>query len=123
MSPDSIRVQLDDRDHAVFYGFMGWITEWRRRRVLEKHSIDAALWRRATRALPFLPQNQKLKDLVLLFLAEKQFAGVHGVEVTDETEQIAFDQARACEGCRIDGSGQTVAGAAGFDECLRPGAV
>ena len=46
--------------------------------------IDDALWRRATRTLPFLPQSQKLKDLALLFLAEKQFAGAHGIEVTDE---------------------------------------
>ena len=78
---------------AVFYGFMGWITDWRRRRVLEKHSIDAALWRRATRALPFLPQSQKLKDLVLLFLAEKEFAGAHGVEVTDEMRVAIAAQA------------------------------
>jgi hypothetical protein len=72
---------------------MGWITEWRRRRVLQKHSIDQALWRRATRALPFVPQNQKLKDLVLLFLAEKQFAGVHGVDVTDEMRVAIAAQA------------------------------
>ena len=25
---------------------MGWITEWRRKRVLQKHSIDDALWKR-----------------------------------------------------------------------------
>ncbi len=62
---------------------MGWLTEWRRKRVLQRHSLDEALWRRATRGLAFLPDSRKLKDLVLLFLADKQFAGAHGIEVTD----------------------------------------
>ena len=72
---------------------MGWITEWRRKRVLQKHSIDEALWRRATAGLAFLPVSQKLKDLVLLFLAEKQFAGAHGIEVTDEMRVAIAAQA------------------------------
>ena len=58
---------------------MGWLTEWRRQRVLKKHRIDDALWPR----LPFLPASQKLKDLALLFVAEKQFTGAQGLEVTD----------------------------------------
>jgi MtfA peptidase len=62
---------------------MGWLTEWRRRRVLQKHQIEDALWQQATGGLPFLPKNPKLKELALLFLAEKQFAGAHGLEVTD----------------------------------------
>jgi MtfA peptidase len=62
---------------------MGWLTEWRRKRVLAKHAIDDALWRRATRALPFLPESAKLRELALLFLAEKEFAGAHGLEVSD----------------------------------------
>jgi Mlc titration factor MtfA (ptsG expression regulator) len=62
---------------------MGWLTDWRRRRVLEKHKVDDALWRRATAKLSFLPGNARLKDLVVLFLAEKEFAGAHGIEVTD----------------------------------------
>jgi Mlc titration factor MtfA (ptsG expression regulator) len=62
---------------------MGWLTEWRRRRVLAKHAIDDALWRRATRRLSFLPDTPKLRELALLFLAEKQFAGAHGLELTD----------------------------------------
>ena len=62
---------------------MGWLTNWRRRRVLEKHRIDDALWRQATAGLAFLPKSEKLKELALLFLAEKQFAGAHGLEVTD----------------------------------------
>jgi Mlc titration factor MtfA (ptsG expression regulator) len=62
---------------------MGWLTDWRRKRVLAKHAIDDALWRRATRGLAFLPESAKLRELALLFLAEKEFAGAHGLEVTD----------------------------------------
>ena len=62
---------------------MGWLTDWRRRRVLRRHRIDDALWQRATGALSFLPKTPKLRELALLFLAEKQFAGTHGLEVSD----------------------------------------
>jgi MtfA peptidase len=62
---------------------MGWLSDWRRRRVLEKHRIDDALWTRATARLAFLPASAKLRELALLFLAEKQFTGTHGLEVTD----------------------------------------
>jgi Mlc titration factor MtfA (ptsG expression regulator) len=56
--------------------------------VLEKHRIDDALWAEVTRGLPFIEklersQLERLKQLVLLFLAEKQFAGAHGMEVSD----------------------------------------
>src|SRR5688572_18884142 len=64
---------------------MGWLTEWRRRRVLQKHAIDEALWRRATGGLRFLPRSEKLKSLTLLFLAEQELAGesmAGGPEVT-----------------------------------------
>ena len=63
---------------------MGWLTEWRRKRVLRRHQIDDALWERSTRGLAFLPRSPKLRELALLFLAEKQFAGTHGLEVSDE---------------------------------------
>ena len=62
---------------------MGWLTNWRRRRVLERHRIDDALWSEATAALRFIPQSPKLRELALLFLAEKQFAGAQGMELTD----------------------------------------
>jgi Mlc titration factor MtfA (ptsG expression regulator) len=62
---------------------MGWLTEWRRKRVLQRHAIDAALWKKSTRGLRFLPETEKLKQLALLFLAEKEFSGAHGLEVTD----------------------------------------
>ena len=72
---------------------MGWLTEWRRRRVLDKHHIDDALWQRATARLGFLPQTPKLRQLVLLLLAEKEFAGTHGLEVTDEMRVAIAAQA------------------------------
>lgn len=62
---------------------MGWLTDWRRRRVLEKHRIDDELWERATAELRFIPPSDKLRELALLFLAEKQFSGAHELEVTD----------------------------------------
>src|SRR5262245_40893504 len=97
-TPASMRHPLATRmtlqlPQAVFYGFMGWITEWRRRRVLQKHSIDDALWKRGTAGLAFLPNSEKLKQLTLLFLAEKQFAGAHGMEVTDEMRVAIAAQA------------------------------
>jgi len=73
---------------------MGWLTDWRRKRVLERHRIDEALWHRSTGALSFLPRNDKLKALVLLFLAEKEFVGAHDLEVTEEM-RIAI-AAQAC---------------------------
>jgi len=41
------------------------------------------LWQRATGALRFLPRTPKLRELALLFLAEKQLIGAHGLDVTD----------------------------------------
>jgi Mlc titration factor MtfA (ptsG expression regulator) len=67
---------------------MGWLTDWRRRRVLGKHRIDDALWRAATGNFAFIGRlsadaSEKLKQLVILFLSEKQFTGAHDIEVTD----------------------------------------
>ena len=61
--------------------------------MLEKHSIDEALWRRATRSLPFIPHKTKLKDLALVFLSEKEFSGAHGIEVSDEMRVAIAAQA------------------------------
>jgi Mlc titration factor MtfA (ptsG expression regulator) len=72
---------------------MGWLTEWRRKRVLERHAIDAALWEKSTGGLRFLPRAEKLKQLALLFLAEKEFSGAHGIEITDEMRVAIAAQA------------------------------
>jgi MtfA peptidase len=60
---------------------VGWLTDWRRKRVLSKHRIDDALWLSAAKGLS--KKSEKLRDLALLFLAEKQFTGVQGLELTD----------------------------------------
>ena len=62
---------------------MGWLTEWRRRRVLQKHAIDDVLWQNTLARHPFLPRTEKLRELALLFLAEKQVVGVSGLRLTD----------------------------------------
>ncbi len=67
---------------------MGWLKNWRRRRVLRNHSLDESLWRRTVLQLPFLGEldrddASRLRELTLLFLAEKEFTGAHGLVVTD----------------------------------------
>jgi len=67
---------------------MGWLRQWRRRRVLARHRIDEATWRRVAGKLPFLrgldaAQLRRLQELTLLFLAEKEFSGARGQEIDD----------------------------------------
>jgi Mlc titration factor MtfA (ptsG expression regulator) len=75
---------------------MGWIRDWKRRRVLARHRIDEALWRRALRHLPFLHglsagEERRLRELAVLFLAEKQFSPVHGLALSeDDRVEIAL---------------------------------
>jgi Mlc titration factor MtfA (ptsG expression regulator) len=68
---------------------MGWLRDWKRKRVLERHGIDDALWRRAQRHLPFLrglsaDEERRLKELAVLFLAEKDLAPVGGLALSDD---------------------------------------
>ena len=67
---------------------MGWLKNWRRRRTLARHRIDGALWRAVLAQLPFLrglssDEARRLRELAVLFLAEKQFSGARGFQVTD----------------------------------------
>ncbi|MDH3320751.1 MAG: zinc-dependent peptidase, partial [Betaproteobacteria bacterium] len=67
---------------------MGWLKNWRRRRVLARHRIEEPLWRAVAASLPFLrglsaDQARRLRRLVLLFLAEKQFSGAQGFALDD----------------------------------------
>lgn len=68
---------------------MGWLRDWKRRRILKRHRIDDALWRRAQQHLPFLHglsagEERRLRELAVLFLAEKQFTPVRGLQLSDE---------------------------------------
>jgi Mlc titration factor MtfA (ptsG expression regulator) len=68
---------------------MGWLRDWKRRRVLARHAIDDALWRRALEHLPFLQglsadEARRLKALALVFLAEKQLTPLKGLVLSDD---------------------------------------
>ena len=68
---------------------MGLLRNWRRRRVLRKHAIDPVLWRRVAETLPFLDgldqaEQRRLEQMVLVFLAEKEFAGAGGLAINDD---------------------------------------
>jgi Mlc titration factor MtfA (ptsG expression regulator) len=65
------------------------LRSWRRKRVLKRATIDEALWTRVVARLPFLAglsddEARRLRELVLLFLHEKQLAAVGGLELNDE---------------------------------------
>jgi Mlc titration factor MtfA (ptsG expression regulator) len=67
---------------------MGWLKDWKRRRVLARHRIDDAQWSALVGSLPFLhglsaDELRRLRELALLFLAEKEFSGAHGLRVSD----------------------------------------
>jgi MtfA peptidase len=67
---------------------MGWLRNWRRRRLLAQQRIDEALWRAVTRSLPFLrgltPEDlERLRALSLLLLVEKDISGARGLALDD----------------------------------------
>jgi Mlc titration factor MtfA (ptsG expression regulator) len=68
---------------------MGWLRDLKRKRVLARHSIDEALWRRALSCLPFLAglspdEERRLREMAVVFLAEKQFTPIGGIELSDD---------------------------------------
>lgn len=74
---------------------------WRRKRearVLRQRAIPDELWRVTLERYPFLLQREdadrnELRRLVTLFLADKEFAGVDGLVVTDEMAVAVAAQA------------------------------
>jgi MtfA peptidase len=64
---------------------------WRRRRIariLEERRIPDDLWQLTLARFPFLsarpaPDLQRLRDMATLFLADKEFAGMQGLQVSD----------------------------------------
>ena len=67
---------------------MGLLRNWTRKRALRNTRIDPALWDGVLRTLPFLrglspAQLERLRDLAILFLAEKEMHGAAGMELTD----------------------------------------
>ena len=66
----------------------GKLKEWRRRRILAKANLDEQTWRRALRRYPFtrslsVDEQQRLRELTILFLYDKRFASTHGLQLTD----------------------------------------
>ena len=67
---------------------MGWLRDWKRKRVLDRHAVDDELWGKVAGSLPFLAglgegEAARLKELAVLFLAEKELTPLRGVQLTD----------------------------------------
>jgi len=68
---------------------MGWLRDWKRKRVLEKHALDDRMWRRVSARLPLLgglsdDEIRRLKEMAIVFLAEKQFSPVRGAVLSED---------------------------------------
>jgi Mlc titration factor MtfA (ptsG expression regulator) len=77
---------------------MSFLRNWRRKRVLRSARIDEALWARVASKLSFLrglsdEEAARLKQLVVVFLAEKEMHGARGFQVTDEVRLSIAAQA------------------------------
>ena len=67
---------------------MGWLRDWRRRRTLAAHPLQERLWRHVRARLPFLwgltpLEEQRLKDMAVVLLAEKEITPVRGAVLAD----------------------------------------
>ena len=70
----------------------GWLARlrgWRQQRTLANRPIPDSLWHLTLAHYPFLSARPpadvaRLRELATLFLAEKEFTGAQGLEVTDE---------------------------------------
>lgn len=65
-----------------------WWREWRAARTLERRAIPDPLWQLTMARYPFIGERtaddrQRLRELSTLFLADKEFAGMQGLEVDD----------------------------------------
>lgn len=67
----------------------GWLSRWRRQRTLERRPIPEPLWQLTLARFPFLGARsdddlRALRDMATLFLAQKEFSGAAGLEISDE---------------------------------------
>jgi hypothetical protein len=77
---------------------VGLLREWRRKRTLRNARLDEALWNKVAAKLTFLrglsdEDTARLKELVVLFLAEKEMHGAHGLQLSDEARLSIAAQA------------------------------
>ena len=68
---------------------IGWWRRWRVSRTLRDRAIPDALWQLTLARFPFLHMHiaddaLRLRELSTLFLADKEFAGMQGLHVSDE---------------------------------------
>ncbi len=78
-----------------------WRTEWRKRRderTLKQRAIPEPLWQLTLARYPFLARRSAedlaaLRDLATLFLADKEFTGAQGFEISDEIAVAVAAQA------------------------------
>jgi Mlc titration factor MtfA (ptsG expression regulator) len=73
---------------------VSWFSRWRRRRILERSSIDPALWQATLDRYPFTralreDERERLRELVAVFLHEKSMHGAGGM-VLDDTVRVAI---------------------------------
>lgn len=78
---------------------LDWLKRRRAARTLERRAIPDALWRLTLARFPFLAARSpddiaQLRDMATLFLAEKEFTGVDGLEV--DNEMAVAIAAQAC---------------------------
>ncbi len=71
---------------------------WRTRRAIHRRAIGEELWQDTLRALPFIAHRSaedlnRLRELVSLFLDQKEFTGAGGFEVTDQVAVAVAAQA------------------------------
>jgi hypothetical protein len=68
---------------------MTWWGDWRRRRILQRVSLDRDAWHAALSAPLFAgldgTERDRLYDLARLFIAEKSFSGAAGFEMEEST--------------------------------------
>ena len=68
---------------------MGIFGNWLRRRTLKNARLEEPLWQQVLRGLPFLrgltaDELSRLRELAILFLAQKELHGAHGFVLSDE---------------------------------------
>lgn len=72
--------------------------KWRRRRVLNRNPIPDMLWEGVVAALPVVrmldgPSRERLRDLTALFIVEKRFETVQGLQLTPAMQVRLASQA------------------------------
>ncbi|CAN5402803.1 zinc-dependent peptidase [soil metagenome] len=70
-------------------GLMQSLRAWSNSRTLKRRPIPDQLWELTVIRYPFISRRStedlaRLRELATLFLANKEFSGAHGLEVTDE---------------------------------------